>query len=97
MKEPNSHVIDCLNDLNKVEKVEVEVSKKKRTIQVRCLTERSLDFKLFWSYDHFVGYFMDGEGQLSQAVIALWNPLDAAHFAAAYSLLVPLRASRREH
>ncbi|MFC1944876.1 hypothetical protein ACFLX5_05295 [Chloroflexota bacterium] len=69
----------------------------KGTIYISYQTECSLNFKFVWSDEHYIGYFMDEEGKASQAVISLWNPMDAIYFATAYSLLVELRAGRREH
>lgn len=87
-------IINRLKSLEDIVGISVKVSDQEKTITIRHKRERSLDFKFKWSKDHFIGYFMDFEGGESQAVLALWTPLDAIHFASSYFLLVNLRASR---
>jgi len=88
-------IANRLNSLNDIENVEVKLSSTKKTINIKYPTQRSLNFKFTWSENHFIGYFMDNDGDQSQAVISLWKPIDAIHFVTAYSLLVELRAGRR--
>jgi hypothetical protein len=87
-------IVNRLKTLNEIPNVTV---KGRGTIRITYQTERSLDFKFVWLDEHYIGYFVDEEGIDSQAVISLWSPMDATRFAAAYSLLVELRAGRREH
>lgn len=84
-----------LRSLEDIEGVNVTESDEKKTIYVQFNTHRSLDFKFVWSYDHYIGYFIDGDENKSQAVISLWSPIEAIHFATAYSLLIDLRAGRK--
>ena len=93
----NHQIVELLETLRDVDLVEVTVGSKKGTVNIRCDRERSLDFKFYRLDDHFAGYFTDCDGAMSQAVISLWSPLDAIHFVTAYSLLVGLRAGRRNH
>ena len=87
-------IVNRLKSLEDIEGVSVTVSKDKKTIHIEYKTHRSLDFKFVWSNDHFIGYFLDGERNQSQAVISLWEPIEAIHFATSYSLLIELRAGR---
>lgn len=89
-------IVNRLLTLGGIQGVTVRVSKQRKTVHLIGARERSLDFVFRWAKDHFIGYFVDSKGNESQAVLSLWTPLDAIHFAASYSLLVELRASRRE-
>jgi hypothetical protein len=95
MKRRITQIVNRLQNLTDIEGVNVEVSDEKKTIYVKYQTHRSLDFKFIWSNDHYIGYFLDGAGSQSQAVLALWEPIEAIHFATAYSLLINLRAGRQ--
>ncbi|MFA4828955.1 MAG: hypothetical protein WC855_06920 [Thermodesulfovibrionales bacterium] len=88
-------IVNRLKTLEDIDGVKVSVSNEKKTVYVNFRTERSLDFKFVWSYDHFIGYFTDSEDNQSQAVISIWEPLEAIHFVTAYSLLIELRAGRK--
>lgn len=71
------------------------MTNEEKALTIRYKTERSLDFYFKWvDNNHFVGYFEDNKEELSQAVIALWTPMDAINFSAVYSLLIQLRAGR---
>ena len=86
-------IINRLTSLEDIEGVSVEVSGSGQTVKITHERYHSLDFTFRWlDNTHFAGYFVDGEGNQSQAVISLWTALDAIHFATAYSLLVELRA-----
>jgi hypothetical protein len=93
---PNKQVqiINRLKSLNSFPGVTV---KGRGTIHIGFRTERSLEFKFVWSGDHYIGYFTDDKGKLSQAVLSLWDSLDAIRFASSYCLLIELRASRQDH
>lgn len=88
-------IVNRLKTLKDIDGVEVTISDAKKTIYVNYWTERSLDFKFVWSYDHFIGYFTDNKNNQSQAVISIWEPLEAIHFVTSYALLIGLRAGRR--
>lgn len=88
-------IVNRLKTLADIDGVEVTLSDRSKTIYVNFRTERSLDFKFVWSYDHFIGYFTDSENNQSQAVISIWEPLEAIHFVTSYALLIGLRAGRR--
>lgn len=86
-------IINRLSSLGDIEGVSVEVAESKNTVRVTHERYHSLNFVFRWlDNTHFAGYFVDGEGNQSQAVISLWTALDAIYFATAYSLLVELRA-----
>jgi len=88
-------MVSALDALGEIREVSVGVSDEQKTVYIQYDSVRSLDFKFTWSVDHFIGYFLDREGQQSQAVIALWSQLEAVQFAASYSLLIQLRAGRK--
>lgn len=88
-------VANRLLSLEDIDGVTVTPSDENKTIYVEYKTHRSLDFKFIWSNDHYIGYFLDGDGNQSQAVISLWEPLEAIHFATSYSLLIDLRSGRK--
>lgn len=88
-------IVNRLKTLEDIDGVDVTISNGKKTVYVNYQTERSLDFKFIWSYDHFIGYFTDSKGNESQAVISIWDPLEAIHFVTSYSLLIGLRAGRK--
>jgi hypothetical protein len=88
-------ITNRLKSLRDIDGVSVEFSDERKTIYVTYKTQRSLDFKFIWSNDHYIGYFLDNEGTQSQSVISLWEPIEAIHFATAYSLLLDLRANRK--
>jgi len=95
MKSFRSKVANRLASLEDIEGVTVTPSDESKTIYVQYKTHRSLDFKFIWSNDHYIGYFLDGAGNQSQAVISLWEAIEAIHFATSYSLLIELRAGRK--
>lgn len=74
--------------------IRVGVNEENGTIEVIHKRHHALSFTFRWLQDHYVGYFIDGNGQESQAVIALWTSLDAINFASSYYLLTALRAKR---
>lgn len=90
-----SQIAHRLQSLKDIEGVKVRVSDGKKTIHIQYQTHRSLNFKFVWSNDHFIGYFLDGDDNQSQAVLALWEPIEAIHFATAYCLLIDLRGGRK--
>jgi len=89
------YIVNRLKTLNDIDGVEVDVSMGKNTIHVNFRTERSLNFKFVWSNDHYIGYFVDNEDNQSQAVISIWEPIEAIHFVTSYNLLIGLRAGRK--
>ncbi len=85
-------IVNRLKTLEDIPGVEVDVSPGKKTIYINFKTEQSLDFKFIWSNDHFIGYFIDNSGNQSQAVISIWEAIEAIHFVTSYYLLLELRA-----
>jgi len=84
-----------LNSLKDVEGVGVAISDEKKTIYIEYKTHRSPIFKFVWSEDHYIGYFIDGEGTQSQAVVSIWEPIEAIKFATCFLILIELRAGRK--
>ena len=95
MKNFRTKVVNRIKSLEDIDGVTVTPSDEKKTIYVEFKTHRSLNFKFVWSNDHYIGYFLDSEGNQSQAVISIWGPIEAIHFATSYSLLIELRAGRK--
>ena len=95
MKQIRNKIHNRLKSLEDIEGVSITSSDEKKTIYVTYKTHRSLNFKFLWSNDHYIGYFLDGEDNQSQAVISLWEPIEAIHFATSYFLLIELRAGRK--
>ena len=98
-------IIRTLRSLEMENEVDVTVSKKRTVIWIIPKRERALHFKFeLIAHNHFAGYvryFAKSkwkewkEWKESQAVVALWNNLDAKQFAGAYRVLANLRANRR--
>ncbi len=96
MKNFRTKIVNRIKSLEDIDGVTVTTpSDEKKTIYVKFNTHRSLDFKFVWSNDHYIGYFLDDKGNQSQAVISIWEPIEAIHFATSYSLLIDLRAGRQ--
>ncbi len=87
-------ILNRLKSLTDIEGVSVIVSDEKGSLNILYKSQQSLDFYFKWSDDHWIGYFEDKEGNHSHALISLWNPMDAVHFATSYSLMIDLRAGR---
>ena len=95
MQKIRTKIYNRLKTLQDIEGVTVTSSNEKKTIYIGYETHCSLNFKFIWSNNHYIGYFLDGDGNQSQAVISLWEPIEAIHFATSYSLLIELRAGRK--
>ncbi|MBC8275726.1 MAG: hypothetical protein H8E40_12265 [Chloroflexi bacterium] len=76
------------------DRIKVDISEGGGTIWIYHPNEyeHSIYVKLTWSYDHYIGYFTEREGQSLKAQISLWSLLDAGYFAAACPLLLRIRA-----
>lgn len=74
--------------------ISVDVTPEKTVITISHTAFHSADFKLRWLGDHYAVYFVDGNGESSQAVCSIWNPLDAIKFGAMYMMMIELRAKR---
>lgn len=93
---PRKAIVNRLKSLADVDGARVTVSEAGNTIRVTHKAHHSLHFLFKWiDGNHFVGYFLDADGNQSQAVVSLWSGLEAIRFAAAYSLLIELRARQR--
>lgn len=95
MNNLRTKIVNRMKSLEDIEGVSITSSDAKKTIYVEYKTTRSLDFKFIWSNDHYIGYFIDDAGNQSQAVISIWEPIEAIHFATSYYLLIELRAGRK--
>lgn len=84
-----------LKALNDLDHVEVKASSSGGTVHVTYNRHHALSFKFVWSKDHFIGYFVDGNGAQSQAVVSIYTRLDAMNFSSAFSLLAEMRAKQK--
>ena len=71
------------------------VTAKGDTLRIHQKNAHAMGFTFKWLKDHWVGYFIDRNDNESQAVVTLNNGMDAINFAAAYSILLQLRARRQ--
>lgn len=82
-----------LKSLEEIDGVHVEFVGENQVL-IRNEFHYSPDFRFKWiDQNHYVGYF-EGPDGTSQAILSLWNPLEAIRFAALYVTLVELRAKR---
>lgn len=65
------------------------------TIRITHTRHHAPEFSFRWITDHFVGYFIDGAGNQSQAVVSLYTPLAAIQFVSAYVMLNEIRANQK--
>ena len=84
-----------LQSLGELSGVSVKVSGNGGTIRITHAKHHAPEFTFKWYTDHFVGYFIDGEGKESQAVISLYSSMDAIRFVSAYAILNDLRAHKK--
>ena len=85
-------IVESLKALKAIDGVSVTRSKKNRTIHVKHKTQHSLHFRFTWFKDHYVGRIISIEGEIGNAVISIYKPIDAIHFATSYTLLMGMRA-----
>lgn len=92
---PRQKIANRLQILGELDGVSVDVSgSTSGTIRVIHNRHHAPEFIFRWMSDHFVGYFIDGQGTQSQAVVSLYSPLDAIHFVSAYTTLNLIRANQ---
>lgn len=97
MENLRKKIVNRLKTLQDIDGVDVEISEEGKTVYIRHETYHSPAFKFKWNNDHFTGYFLDADGNRSQAVISIWAPIEAIHFVTAYSILIDLRANREKN
>ena len=89
-------ITNRLQSLEELPGVSVEVSGSANgTIRITHKKHHAPEFLFRWSSDHFVGYFIDGGGNQSQAVVSLYTPLDAIQFVSAYVTLNEIRSNQK--
>jgi len=93
---PKQRISNQLQFLDELECISVEVSGSTNgTIRITHERHHAPEFLFRWSSDHFLGYFIDGDGNQSQAVVSLVTPMDAIRFVAAYAMLNEIRANQK--
>jgi hypothetical protein len=88
-------IVAPLRRLDGRDGIKVDVTASVTRVAVTHEKLRSLDFIFKWSINHFVGYVVDWNGNIGQAVLSLWSSRDAHQFAESYRTLLRLRAGRR--
>ena len=89
-------ITNRLKSLEEIDCISVKVSgSSKRTIRITHTKHHAPEFLFRWNTDHFIGYFIDGQGKQSQAVVSLYTPMDAINFVSAYVMLNTIRANQK--
>lgn len=84
-----------INSLNELDNVTVESTQGLGQIYISHRLHHAADFKFKWvDGNHYVGYFVDGEGNDSQAIVSLWSAMEAVKFIVLYSTMIELKAKR---
>ncbi len=84
-----------LRSLQDLDGVSVDVSEDLGTIDISHELHHVADFKFKWvDGNHYVGYFIDSDGNQSQAIVSIWVPIEAVKFMVLYTSLIELRAKR---
>ena len=89
-------LVNRIRSLEELDDVTVKVSEERGQIEVSHRRHHVADFKLKWLPDvnYYAGYFVDGDGNQSQAIVSLRSSMDAVKFVVLYSTLIELRAKR---
>lgn len=89
-------ITNRLQSLAEIDRISVEVSGSTNgAVRIQHERHHAPEFLFRWYSDHFVGYFIDGNGAQSQAVISLYTPMDAIRFVSAYATLNEIRANQK--
>ena len=84
-----------LKSLNELDDVTVEATDGLGQINISHRLHYAADFKFKWvDGNHYVGYFVDANGNESQAIISIWSAIEAVKFIVLYSTLIELKARR---
>jgi hypothetical protein len=84
-----------LSSLEEIDGVNVKVSEDMGTINISHRLHHVADFMFKWVDDnHYVGYFVGSDKLPSQAIVSIWEPLEAVRFIVLYFSLYELRARR---
>lgn len=84
------------NRLKNLEEIPgVTVTTSGSLIRIAHNRHHAMAFQFKWIDDHYTGYFEDGQGGVSQAVVSIRNGLQAMEFAAAFRLLEGIRAKKK--
>ncbi len=86
-----------LASLEEIDDVTVSWTQGFGAITITHRLHHAADFHFKWvDGNHYVGYFVDGEGNESEAVVSLWSAMDAIKFIVLYSTMVDLKAKREQ-
>ena len=84
-----------LASLKDIADVTVERTDSDGEITISHKRHHVADFHFKWvDNNHYTGYFMDGKGKKSQAIVSLWTPMEAVKFMVLFATLVELSAKR---
>jgi hypothetical protein len=88
-------IMNRLMSLEELDGISVKVTgPAKGVIRITHSNHHAAEFVFRWNHGHFIGYFVDGAGTESQAVVSLHTPMDAIRFVAAYAMLNEIRAKK---
>ncbi len=68
-----------------------------KTIRIRSDYTHTVRFNIKWEWNHYIVVFVNGDGSVSQAVVAIWTIRDAQIFSNTCIDLLMLRAMRVEN
>lgn len=89
-------ITNRLKSLKELNEVSVEVSgDTSGIVRITHAKHHAPEFLFRWSSDHFIGYFIDGDGKQSQAIMSLYTPMAAIKFVSAYVILDEIRAHQK--
>lgn len=89
-------ITNRLKSLKELNDVSVEVSGDANgVVRITHTKHHAPEFLFRWHTDHFIGYFIDGDGNQSQAVVSLYTPMAAIKFVSAYVMLNEIRANQK--
>lgn len=88
-------IVNRLRSINELDDVTVDETGELGQVAISHRLHHAADFKFKWvDGNHFVGYFVDANGDESQAIVSLWSAMDAVKFIVLYSTLIELKAKR---
>lgn len=95
MSKLQKNIATRLKSLRELGDVTVTVTKSLGRIKIEHRRQHVANFRFTWVKDsHYIGRFVDDQGKNGQAIVSIWEPIEAVKFMVAYSTLVELGARR---
>jgi hypothetical protein len=83
------------NKLGAIPGVTIDIADSGKTVHILNKLKHAPDYIFKWiDGTHFVGYFINKNGQKSQAIYSIWDSPDALKFKQLYTYQIELRAKR---